>query len=109
MQEVEAVSDRVIIIDKGKIVADRKVKETGSSITQIIHLELEKNVAQSDLLEIEGVKHVDEENGVFKLIGEAETDLRKVIAQWAQSNDNLVLSLRHEDESLEEVFRKHTQ
>lgn len=109
MQEVEAVSDRVIIIDKGRIVADRKVKDAARSVTQTIHLELDVSVDANELLKLSGIETVEYENGIYKLQGQAENDLRKVLATWAKDNDFLILSMKLEDETLEEIFRKHTQ
>lgn len=109
MQEVEAVSDRVIIIDKGRIVADRKVKDAARSVTQTIHLELDVSVDANELVKLSGIETVEYENGIYKLQGQAENDLRKVLATWAKDNDFLILSMKLEDETLEEIFRKHTQ
>lgn len=109
MQEVEAVSDRVIIIDKGKIVADRKVKESVGKLEQTILVEFDVAVEDSLLRQIAGVELVQLIEGTtYRVSGQSEVDFRKLIAGWSKSQDCLVLNLKHEDESLEDVFRKHT-
>lgn len=109
MQEVEAVSDRVIIIDKGKLVADRKVKETDSQLVQTVLVEFDIQVDSGHLKQIVGVEAVQQlEGNSYRISGRSETDFRKLLAEWSKSQDCLILTLKHEDESLEEVFRKHT-
>jgi ABC-2 type transport system ATP-binding protein len=109
MQEVEAVSDRIIIIDKGKLVTDRAVRDDqGTSLQQIV-VEFESEVDQSILAQIDGVHSVIEGDGfTYTIEGDRAEDIRKKVAKWAKNNDNLILSLKNVDENLEEVFRKHT-
>lgn len=109
MQEVEAVSDRVIIIDKGQLVTDNNVKEMGDSSSQSILVEFDTDVEVEKLSGITGINEVESlGNKNYRLSGKSEDDLRKVISSWAQSNDLLVLTLKIEDENLESFFRKHT-
>ena len=109
MQEVEAVSDRVIIIDKGQLVTDNNVKEMGGSANQSILVEFDTEVEAEKLSEISGIKQVESlGNKTYRLVGQSDNDLRKVISLWAQSNGILVLTLKIEDENLESFFRKHT-
>lgn len=109
MQEVEAVSDRIIIIDKGKLVTDRAVRDDqGTSLQQIV-VEFESEVDQSVLAQIDGVHSVIQGDGfTYTIEGDRAEDIRKKVAKWAKNNDNLILSLKNVDENLEEVFRKHT-
>lgn len=109
MQEVEAVSDRIIIIDKGKIVTDRKVKEMAKSLDQTVLVEFDSAVEVSLIKGIVGVESVVElQSATYRVTGSSDTDFRKLIAEWAKNQDRLILTLKHEDESLEDVFRKHT-
>ena len=109
MQEVEAVSDRVVIIDRGKIVADRKVKDSHSQQAQTVLVEFDVEIASSILSEINGVEEVKLLEGTtYRISGRSENDFRKIIAEWSKDRDHLILTLKHEDESLEDVFRKHT-
>ena len=110
MQEVEAICDRVVIINKGQIFADDK-----ASILQLdkghqtIYVEFEGTVAKSQLAKIKQVSKVENFETGWLLEGNGEEDLRKVIAQFAQLNNLLVLTLRTEEKTLEEVFKELTK
>jgi len=110
MQEVEAICDRVVIINKGQIVADDK-----ASILQIekghqtVYVEFEGTVSKNQLAKISQVTKVESFDKGWLLEGNGEEDLRKVIAQFAQTNNLLVLTLRTEEKTLEEVFKELTK
>jgi ABC-2 type transport system ATP-binding protein len=110
MQEVEAVSDRVIIIDKGRITTDKKVKDLNEgTLLQSVLVEFEKTVELKSLKGIKGIQQVEAvDENTFRLIGKVEGDLRRTVSEWARENDRLVLALKVEDQNLEQVFRKHT-
>jgi ABC-2 type transport system ATP-binding protein len=112
MQEVEAISDRVIIINKGKIVADKKASELQSSskAQQIITVEFDKPVDEKLLRKIAGVeKVVAENNNLFKLYSSSQSDLRAAVSQFAQQQQLLILTLQKEEQKLENIFRELTQ
>lgn len=109
MQEVEAVSDRVIIIDKGRLVTDNSVKDMLGGSKQVVLVEFESEVDMQKLNAIKGVLEVESVGvNTYKITGNSEEDLRKIVSLWAQENQWLVLSLKVEDHSLEQFFRKHT-
>lgn len=109
MQEVEAVSDRIIIIDKGKLVTDRKVGDTTTSVEQSILVEFDSEINSEKLKNLPGLSSIEKSSSNSYLIkASSDSDFRKIIAEWARENDILVLSLKHQDENLEDVFRKHT-
>lgn len=111
MQEVEAVCDRIIIIDKGRIVTDQKAAEVGKTLKgrQTVTVEFSTDVDTKLLGAITTVQQVKKLDGFnYRVSSEGEQDLRKLVAQWAQSNNLLVLSLRKEDDSLENVFQRLT-
>lgn len=112
MQEVEAISDRVIIINKGKIVADKKADELQSSskAQQIITVEFDKPVDEKLLRKITGVENVfAENNNLFKLYSSSQSDLRGAVSQFAQDQHLLILTLQKEEQKLENIFRELTQ
>jgi ABC-2 type transport system ATP-binding protein len=112
MQEVEAISDRVIIINKGKIVADKKASELQSSskAQQIITVEFDKPVDAKLLRKIFGVENVvAENNNLFKLYSSSQSDLRAAVSQFAQQQQLLILTLQKEEQKLENIFRELTQ
>ena len=109
MQEVEAICDRVVIINKGEIVADDKAADLQvDASVQTVYVEFEGSVSKSQLKKIEGVSKVEKVNDGWLLESKSETDLRKAIAKFAQDNDVLTLTLRKEEKSLEEVFKNLT-
>jgi ABC-2 type transport system ATP-binding protein len=109
MQEVEAICDRVIIIKKGQIVADGKASELQIEQHQTVYAEFEGNVAKKELENIPHVIKVRNINNGWLLETRDQVDLRKEIAQYAVSKGWLVLTLRTEEMTLEEVFKKLTQ
>ena len=112
MQEVEAVCDRIIIISKGKIVADENkagIKNLQSTKKQIITVEFDKAVSESLLLKITGVNSaVLLKDNLWKLSSNLMDDLRPKIAKFAQENNLLILTMVKIEETLEDVFRNLT-
>ena len=110
MQEVEAICDRVVIINNGEIVADDKASALANeSNVQTVFVEFDKRVSKSQLKKITAISKL-EATGSGWLIQSTETeDLRKLIAQFAQENQLLALTLRKEEKSLEELFKNLTK
>lgn len=111
LQEVEAICDRVIIIRQGKLVADNLASNLQvSSDTQVVYAEFDGKVSRSLLAKIPGVNKVERiTDHSYLLEGTPDGDLRKNVAQFAQQNTLLVLTLRTEEKSLEEVFKALTK
>ena len=112
MQEVEAICDRVIIIDKGVIVADEEKKNIYSKLKrplQLVQVEFDKKPSESDLTGISNVKTVRCLKGNLWLIeAEGDEDIRPLIFSFAVQNKLTVLSLQKQENNLEEVFRHLT-
>lgn len=111
MQEVEAICDRVIIIKAGKIVADSTATELQyEEDHQVVFAEFDGSVSKNEILKIKGITNVEKvgESG-WIIESKGNIDLRKVIAQFAQQKNILVLTLRKEERSLEEVFKSLTK
>ena len=109
MQEVEAMCDRVIIINHGKIVADDKIEKLQQSFSKeyIISVQFKNSPA------IESIKAIDKN---IKVIATkdgftitANEDIREKIAQKAAENNLLILSMNLEESSLEQVFQSLTK
>lgn len=111
LQEVEAICDRVIIIRKGNLVADNLASNLQvASDTQVVFAEFEGNISKNLLMKIPGVSKVEKvTDQSFLIESESIDDLRKMVAQFAQQNNLLVLTLRTEEKSLEEVFKNLTR
>ncbi len=110
MQEVEAICDRVIIINKGEIVADDKASDLQLSQTvQTVYVEFEGNVTRNQLKKIASVNKVEAFGEGWLLETKEDVDLRKIVAQFAKDNDLLTITLKREQKSLEEVFKQLTK
>ncbi|MDG1429146.1 MAG: gliding motility-associated ABC transporter ATP-binding subunit GldA [Crocinitomicaceae bacterium] len=109
MQEVEAICDRIVIINKGEIVADDKAVDLQlDAAIQTVYAEFEGKVSRSQLTKIDEVSKVEKFENGWLIESKVDADLRKVIARFGQNNDLLVLTLRKEEESLEAVFKRLT-
>jgi len=113
MQEVEAICDRIIIINKGEIVADDSIKSIYShTIDQYITIvvEFDKEPDQKQLEQIEQVDKVAKIDGKNWLIQSAsKEDIRQKIFNFAVKSELAVLSMQKKEKSLEEVFHELTQ
>lgn len=111
MQEVEALCDRVIIIDKGKIVADDSVSRLKriSKTQQVVVVEFSESPKKEDLMKITGVDKVKRQQGNVWLIHPVQDkDIRDLVFQFAVDNDLKVLAMQQEEQRLEDIFRELT-
>ncbi len=111
MQEVEAICDRVIIIKSGKIVANSTAAELQyEENKQVVYVEFEGELSKNALKKEAGITTVESVGENAWLVeSDNAVDLRKLIAQFAQKNNLLVLTLRKEEKTLEEVFKELTK
>lgn len=110
MQEVEAVCDRVIIINKGEIVANEQTQSLQKNTTkQIITVEFDKDVMVSQIKKIDGVEDaILIEGKTWKVISDIDNDVRKAIFNYAVTNDISILTINKEEQKLEDVFKQLT-
>lgn len=111
MQEVEAICDRVIILDKGRIKADDIANEIGKNKIsgQTIQIELEVRVSPDLWKKLKDVEEVRELPGnIYLLATSQEKDFRSDIFKFAVEQKLSVLSLNRRELSLEDVFRELT-
>jgi ABC-2 type transport system ATP-binding protein len=110
MQEVEAICDRIVIISKGQIVADDKAGNLqNEDAHQTVYVEFDKKPTKSQLNKIPHVRKVEQVKDGWLLETIDEVDLRLEIAQYAQKENWLVLTLKIEQKTLEEVFKELTK
>jgi ABC-2 type transport system ATP-binding protein len=111
MQEVEAVCDRVIIINKGKIVADGLSGELGREKNSgyTISIEFDKDISRGSLSQIEGVKRVDKTGEKsWELYTDSKEDIRPAVFRFAVDQNLTVLTISRNEKNLEAVFRDVT-
>lgn len=111
MQEVEAICDRVIIIDKGKIVADKKLEKLISeTTTQIIEVEFDQEVTENQIATIENISSFTTNNGtIWELTFTFDKDMRSSVFDFATANGLKTLQLNQKNKNLETVFREVTK
>ena len=110
LQEVEAICDRVIIINRGKIVADDKLSNLQQrSTTNIVRVQFKEALEAEWLRRLQGVNNV---NKIDTQTWTMETDepetVRKQLLQLSLDQNLNIVSLQSESQSLEEVFRSLT-
>ena len=110
MQEAEAICDRLVIINKGRIVAnDRALSLQEKNEEQTSYIEFDQVVSKTQLAKIVGVKKVEAVKNGWLVSADQKIDLNKEIALHAQQEGWLILTLKTEKKTLEEVFRNLTK
>jgi ABC-2 type transport system ATP-binding protein len=112
MQEVEAICQRIIVINKGEIVADGKTSEIQSNTvpTQTIVVEFNTPVDEKLLKTIDGVESlVQVETNTWLFESKIHIDLRESIFNFAVKSNLKVLSMQKKEKRLEDVFRELTK
>lgn len=112
MQEVEAICERAIIINKGVVVADDKIEnlKQANESSKVIVVEFENEVSEYQLRNIPQVgkiQRVKDNHWILEPQGEA--DLRPGLMKWAVDNGFIIKTLQKEDLSIEEAFQKLTK
>lgn len=113
LQEVEAICDRVIIIDRGSIKADDSsatLKQKGTGTFRTIHVELDAAVDPEVWKKLPSIQNVKALPGnQFLLESGEKNDIRGEIFKLAVSQDLTILSLSMKEKSLEDLFREITK
>jgi ABC-2 type transport system ATP-binding protein len=111
MQEVSALCNRVIVINKGQIVADDTLSNLmrGQDKETVVIVEFEGNVSIHDLRELSGVKTAEVlGSSQFKIVAHGGIDLRPEIFRFAADQKLSLIGLKQEENSLENIFRELT-
>lgn len=110
MQEVEAICDRVIIIDKGRIVADDKAGALRTNRQgAVLEVEFDRAPEPNELLNIPGVLSAKRKEGATWLLAhDLSNDVRPAVFQFAVEKGLKVLGLQKSERGLEEVFKELT-
>lgn len=109
MQEVEAMCDRVIIISKGNIVADKPTQELKqfSSNKTVVMVEFDKATSRSALNTITGVQDAKNISGnTWQVTSSSDNDVRADIFNFAVQNNLAVLTIQKEEQKLEDIFKE---
>ncbi|MGZ4034684.1 MAG: gliding motility-associated ABC transporter ATP-binding subunit GldA [Bacteroidia bacterium] len=113
MQEVEAVCDRVIIINNGQIVANditSVLQNYQAQNKQFISVEFDKEANKNSLKNIDGVfDAINVKGNIWQIEAHTDKDIRPDIFQYAVKNGLAVLTLHKEEQRLEDVFKQLTK
>ena len=111
MQEVEAICDRIIIINNGKIVTDKKLESLLSeNHIQIIEVEFDQKIVENtfnQLSQIASYKNIS--GNIWEISFTTNQDMRSEIFDFAQQNKFKILQLNLKNKNLESVFREVTK
>lgn len=109
MQEVEAICDRVIIIDKGMIVADMKMKELRDEKEQIIQVEFDYRIEEVALNKLPNLISAKNIGGFhYELKFNTNKDMRPAVFDFAHGNGLKTLQLYRKSKNLETLFSEIT-
>lgn len=112
MQEVEAVCNRVLIINKGKIVADGGISEIKSGKlqnSQQVVTGFAESVAAKQLLAVKEIKSVVQDGKNWLIESDGSTDIRPLIFRFAVENNLTLLTLQEKQQNLESIFHQLTR
>ena len=110
MQEVEAICDRVIIINKGNIVADAKLNDLKGVNQQVIEVEFDLRVEEQLLQRIDGlVACTNTFDNIWELSFSTDKDMRPALFDFANQNGLKALKINHKNKELETIFRELTK
>lgn len=112
MQEVEAICDRAIIINKGEIVADEKIdalRQLSSKDSEIILVEFQDEIDEAEFKTIQGIKSINKTSPrEVELIADGTSDVRAAVVKWSVENGKDIAGLSKKSMNMEEVFKQLT-
>ena len=109
MQEVEAMCDRVIIINKGEIVANKSLNALRDGQEQVVIVEFDYRVEDSFLNRLPNVTKVKNTHEfIYEITFNTKEDMRSHVFDFAHDNDLKILQLNQKNASLESMFRELT-
>ena len=111
MQEVEAICDRVIIINNGKIVADQKLdKLISADKEQLIEVEFDYKIEEEAVARMPHLKsYKNTRDFVWELTFVSDKDMRPAVFDFAHDNGLKTLQLNQKNKNLESIFREMTK
>ncbi len=112
MQEVEAICERAIIINKGVVVADDKIEnlKQDNATSNVVIVEFESEVSEEllrSIPQVGRVQHVKDNHWILE--PQDDTDIRANLMKWSVDRDLIIKTLQKEDLSIEEAFQKLTK
>jgi ABC-2 type transport system ATP-binding protein len=114
MQEVESICDRIVVINNGKIVADRNLEKNSETPTnntkeQLVLVEFENKIDIKHLKKYFPETKIEKKDKKWLFQYNGKKDLRKLISKYAQDNEILILEIKQHADTLEDLFKKLTK
>lgn len=112
MQEVQALCDRVVIINKGDLVANDSIDTLTNRVTgeRIVTIEFVEKVNKSSLNKIKGVTRVEKlTDNKWKLASDLKTDIRPMAFHFAVAEKLTLIEMSQETVSIENIFQQLTK
>lgn len=110
MQEVEALCDKVIIINKGVVVANDNIENLTKDSDNVLVVEFDGNVTIEMLRDIVGLKQAKAIKGNHWILEpKADLDIRQDLMRWSINNNVIIRSMQREETSIEECFQRLTK
>ena len=112
MQEVQALCDRVVIIDKGKMVADEKINDLSGLLNDetVVEVEFLNDISESTFKSISGLSKLTKvAKNTWQFFFDNHADLRKEIFKTAVQNDVVIIGMKKRDNTLEDIFQSLTK
>lgn len=110
LQEVESICDRIIIINKGNIVADDTLNNLRSvnQNAHVVSVEFARKTDLHHLIDLDIVEKVEENQNRYFIQTSDPEKVKKILLEYSLKNNLDILSLQSKSQSLEEVFRNYT-
>lgn len=111
LQEIEAICQRVVIINQGKLVADNQISHIlaeKQNIQQQVFVVFDKDPGLIKLKSIKGISGVDRQHTGWLLTAGLQEDIRPHIFRFAVESDIVILEMTEKQQNLEDIFRQLT-
>lgn len=109
MQEVEAVCDRVIILQKGVILMDKTLLELQQIQEQVIEVTFDVPIEKAQFDSLKNKISIENTHGnTWKIRFDLESDMRSKVFDFAHENNFKILELNSQHKTLETLFREVT-
>jgi ABC-2 type transport system ATP-binding protein len=114
MQEVEILCDRVIIVNRGKIVTDKATDtlQKGEENRMVVIVEFDKETTEQELKRLTGVEtvtKVKDKTRTWQVVTKPNKDIRPDLFNFAVQNKMTVLQMQLQEHKLEDVFKNLTK
>jgi len=109
MQEVEQMADRVLIINRGKILADESLKKLQTAQQQIIEVEFDVRIERELLDQLPNVEAVENlMDHIWCMAFDTQEDMRPVLFDFANEQGVKILQMHRKNKNLEQLFKEIT-